>query len=280
MNQNYLVSIYDVINKELIHVQNKITMPIHRPFGITFNNSDIYIAQSTGIIVLNENLEQKLLLENLWHGIHQILVKDEHLFIVSPYMNCLKIYNLITNNMNYFKLKELSFSEFPERFIGKDKLSFSYDLNHFNSIFINENRVFLTAHNHQFPSFILELTYPDLKLIEKHENLGKCIHNVYVENNEIFYLDSMGSKTIRSTKGANVHVTNKDKMFLRGFDVTEDYFVVGMSPEATRHERLSGNACIVIVDRKNNQIVEEITIENVGSINDLKIYNPSQIIFA
>lgn len=274
MNEKNTLSICNTSNAEVIHVPSKTTVEGHRPFGITWNKKNIFVAQPTHIISLNKTLEQNvIMLHTLWYGIHQILAKDDKLWMVSPRLNALKIYDFKTTHLSYFSLHDNKMykNRVPAEFYCKDRLTYKNDISHYNSIFIKDDRLYVSAHNHDSPSFISEYKYPDLKFIKRHENLGKQIHNVYVEKDEIFTLDSLGSRSIVSTKGMCIKV-GKEGQFIRGLAVTKEFFVVGCFPyDPKRHSRKDGESFIALVDRNKKEVVKRFRVKDIGNINDIRI---------
>lgn len=267
MNEKNALSICDSDTEEIVHVPNKITIDDHRPFGITWDESRMYVAQPTSVLSFSKSLKTpQVVTKGMWYGTHQILHKYGKLFMVSPRIEAVVIYG-----EGYFLPGKGVQPELPAHFKDKDRLNYAEDVHHYNSIFVQEDRMYLSAHNHDKPSFIECYSYPDFKLLHTWGGLGRQIHNVYVEDGEIFYLDSLGSRAIRSTKGLHIPV-GQEGQFVRGLAVTPEVFVVGCFPyDPVRHKRRTGHAFLVIVDRKKQKVKKRIRVENVGNINDIRI---------
>ncbi len=273
MNEKNALSVCDLNTGDVTHISNRTIVEDHRPFGITWQDDKLYIAQPTSIVLLNKRLEHPVItLHGLWYGIHQILARDGKLWMISPRLNAIEICDLKTRDFSYFTLEDHKLRKLiPAECYLQDRLKFSNDISHYNSIFIKDDRLYVSAHNHAKPSFISEYSYPDLKFIKRHEKLGKQIHNIYVENDEIFTLDSLGSQSIVSTKGECIKIGTKGQ-FVRGLAVTKELFIVACFPyDPKRHTRRQGESFIVVVDRKKKEVVKKLRVKDIGNINDIRI---------
>jgi len=260
MNPDYLLHIYNTHTEELTRVVPKFKNHDLRPFGITWDNNHFYIAQPTHIIKLGKNLKsQEICLDNLTYGIHQILNKDGFLWMVSPRLNAIKRYSWKRKYMEYFFNHKWHPDPPPIK-----------DINHYNSIFISSKDLLLSAHNHNQPSFIERFTYPNLKFIKKYQ-IGRQIHNLFLENQEIlFTLDSLAQSLV-STNNDKIQI-GMPGQFIRGLAICEDYYIIGrFAFNGVRSDRKEGDAELVIVDRKSRNIVNVVKIHGIGDINDIRI---------
>ena len=268
MSRQALMRVLDLKTKKLNTLPNLYGTTPYKPFGMTWNNDHFFIAQSTNIV----DLDGLPIIENLWDSIHQILWKDGFLYMVSPHITCLKRYDFLNKKMDYLHLEDLTFKNEPPLVCrDQDKVKFQYDLHHFNSILIKNNRAYIAAHNYNQPSFILELEYPSFNLIKRHENMGYQIHNIHVENDEIFTIDSNGSGCIVSNKGSSIPIFKNENMFGKGLAVSKDYFITGYFPKETRANRENSDVCIVLINRATKKIDESITMKNIGSLCGIRL---------
>jgi hypothetical protein len=251
----------------------------HRPFGITWDNSHIFVANPTKIVALDKNLDfKKIVVRDLWYGTHQILCKEDSLFMVSPRIDGINRYNLRTKEMSYFlpfhknNPKGKWRAELPLIFKHKDKNNFSYDIHHFNSILIKDDRLYLSAHNYTKPSFITVFKYPEMEEIERIENTGIQMHGIGVVRDEVFWLDSSGHRALKSNKGLHIKIGDEVD-FVRGMVITDDWIIVAYFPydPYVRLQRKEGHSQIVAINRKNNQVERHFLISNVGNINDMRV---------
>lgn len=235
---------------------------IHKPFGITWNNKNILIAKSNQIISFNKSIKfDGTYLTGLPLAIHQILFIDNSLWMVSPRTNCLIKHNVYSNTLEYFY--DGKFKDHPH----------DGDTNHLNSILIQNNKMYVAAHNMGKTSFITVYSYPDFNKLFVYD-IGRHIHNLYVENDIVFTLDSFGSRCIVSTDGKSIPVLREiDQFYIRGLAVTEDHFFVGCFHCNTldREERMKNDSFISIVNKKTLNVDCRIYLPKSGDINDIRI---------
>lgn len=265
----HLFGIYDTLDDSLTYVES-LYRTYHRPFGISWSDTRLFIAQPNSIVSLPKDFSsQTLLVDGLSYGIHQILCRDGFLFFVSPQIDSLGRIDLTTGKTDYLYLA-------VESVFQKEKAG-GHDIHHFNSIYIGEDRAFVSAHNKEQPSFVIEFEYPSFQRVQTHYNMGCKIHGVYVEDHEIYTLDSQGSRSIISNRGHEFPVGEKG-MFVRGFCATPEVFVAGYFPELTRHKRNTGDSFIALIDRQTGQKTKEIRIADIGSISDLRILDQVDLV--
>jgi hypothetical protein len=274
-------SVFDTETKQLRHYPAIPGIPLElsedRPFGITWSQDELYVATPGRILVFDRQFKyKKTLLENLNFGIHQILLYDERLWMVSPRLNCLKIYSFKDGSMKYFRPKEQTISTGkPEKVIvpGREntpQCRYAYDWHHYNSILIKEDKLYLSAHNFNLPSFLMVFSYPGLVLQETIE-MGWKIHDIGVDD-AVYVCDSSGSRKVISNKGHAIPMgAHYEQSFLRGMVLTATHVCATHFPfNPKRADRRNGNAYLSIVDRKTGD-KQEYELKDVGNVNDLRV---------
>lgn len=144
----------------------------------------------------------------------------------------------------------------------------SKDRHHFNSLLSVGGRMYVAAHNAGHPSFIS--TY-DALTFQPGESLGavgKSIHGLAYDRGELFGLSS-ADRELRSNRGLRLTIANKG--FPRGFAVTRDLFIVGVSEIRNRGERMRGDSWLYIICRHSNSVLHTIQLPDTGGINDLRL---------
>lgn len=235
---------------------------IHGPFGITWSKNNLYILSFRSVCVFNKRLRFiGLLLNDLPVSTHQILYKNEILWLVNPLTDAL--IQCKNNHLSYFNLRTY---EFTDSHPSKD------DIYHFNSIAIKNDKLYTSAHHHKNPSFILQFQYPEMKFLNRTE-MGRQIHNIFVDDNEeIYTLDSAGSKCIISSGGKIIPIGVHRLQFMRGMAVTKDYFIIGVFKESThKQSRAHGNGFIKVISRKTLLLEKEFFIPNSGDLSDIRV---------
>ena len=256
-------SVFNVFeNGKIKKIHNDNFQDFHRHYGLTWNRKNIFVSQQTNILEYDKNFNFTRVVTNETHsGTHQILYKDDIIWVVSTNTNCIHRIHL-NGKKDYFLPLEGIYNKLPSEL---------EDTNHYNSILIIDDKLYISAHNRYEPSYILVYHYPSLRLIHRIEGIGRKIHNILVIKDEIFTLDSGGTQSLISNKGFSLKLGNPDQ-FLRGMACSEDYIFAGCFPwSEDRKIRTGGDSEIVIIDRKSMEISERITVKDVGNINEIRL---------
>ena len=236
-----------------------------RPFGITWNDEQLLVANHTQILAFGRNLRYlRTIGSSLQINIHQIAWHEERVWAVSPRTNSLISCSLNSNVDSYeFDLVDQKTLRYIPRFAAEHS-----DIFHFNSILFTDEHLIVSAHNFNNPSFINCYNKQALHLDFTYYGVGTHIHGLAKFQNELFWLDT-GSSRIRSSKNASHLLTRKG--YCRGFGVTEQYFVVGISETFQRDGRRLGDSWIQIIERESGDLLREFHIIDSGGINDLRL---------
>ena len=138
------------------------------------------------------------------------------------------------------------------------------DVHHFNSVWIDDDRLFLLGHNNG-PSDIWEMTYPGRRLVRKYR-IGHTAHNVWRERGALAVCNSSGG-TVETVDGSILCTTGG---FPRGAAIGTDCNVIGISSVANRSNRWLTSGKIHVYD-KAWQLRKEISLGFCGQVNDIRI---------
>jgi len=222
--------------------------------GVRFNLGEKYGQKKERVLVFDKNLK---LLGELFkkdiglNNVHQILLKDKKLWMMNSGKNRVDIFDFQSRKLKRWYPGFMRY----------------YNYNHFNSILINDNKLFLVAHNHSRPSQVYMYSYPQLKLKQK-LSLGSQAHNLYADKNEIYVCDSLGSMDVVSQKGSRYGI---GAGYVRGLAVSEAFVFAGSSKKAKRAERQSGDCHIFKFNRETRKLIKKINLKGAGNIYDIRI---------
>lgn len=234
-----------------------------RPFGISWRREHLFIANNRQLLVYDESLDFLHTHETPLHeNVHQLCVHGERLWAVSPRTNSLI-------GVSLFHEASVEFDIFRQRIGTYEPRSSkeSDDLKHVNSILWSGDSLFVSAHNFG-PSFIMEFDVESLSLRRIRRDIGGSIHGLAIDDGDLFWIDTEGN-AVRSADG--YHRPLHRHGFARGFAMTEDVFVVGISEVTDRRARIDGDAFIHIVERSTGALLSEHRLEGTGNINDLRL---------
>jgi hypothetical protein len=135
------------------------------------------------------------------------------------------------------------------------------DANHFNSLAVRDNRLFVMAHN-RGPSELLAFQLPDRHLVIR-TPLGEQAHNIRWRNG-IPLTCSSAEGVLVAADGWRVPVGG----FPRGLLFAGDETFVGISEIAERKDRDLSTGRVAVFDREWNR-VREIALEREGLVLDI-----------
>lgn len=237
-----------------------------RPFGITWNHDELYIANNRQLLVYDRSLrymrtEQIPLPQN----VHQLASYGGHVWAVSPFTNSLigvRPGQPISDWVEFDLLDVCT-----RAYTGRDGQR-ADDRAHFNSLLWTDSCLYVAAHNCGRPSFIVTYDTKTLSVRSIRPNCGQLIHGLALDGDELFWL-STGTAEIRSSAGRVIPLVQE--RFARGLAVTKDVFVVGFTKWRDRSDRFNEDAWIQLIDRQSGSAQSEIVLPDSGNINDLRL---------
>lgn len=195
------------------------------PFGVTWNDDNFFIGfrrhevkaknlpRLQRVIVYDKNLKK---VDEIRHGdlsdCHQVVWHDDKLWIVSTGSNSIIIWK---NDGSDWREWE-TWCPNPEKTSG--------DWNHFNSIWFEGDRVFVSAHNWERPGQVYEFEYPSRELVQIHE-AGRNPHNVFRWRNRLATLSSFTGE-LAFLDGQRHKIAD---WYTRGIAIADKYVLVGAS---------------------------------------------------
>lgn len=217
-------------------------------------------------IVLNKQLKvideikPKFPIRDL-HGIK--VIKDE-LWVTSCFDNIIGIYNFLDHSWRYW-LPETNINEIKEvnqDLISKLKNNKTKDVNHFNSININNNYLNLVAHNWG-ESEIYFYNLKNLQFIKKIK-LGIKSHDIWYRGDEIFTLSSQTGQII-SSKHFKLNVGG----FLRGFTSNKNRIFFGSNEFKSDKKNRKTSSFYIKSCNNNFKETKNYFFKGLGDVMDI-----------
>jgi len=236
-----------------------------RPFGITWSSSELFVANNRQLLVFDKQLEYlRTEPTPLQVNTHQLAYHRTRVWAVSPWTNSLiGVCPGKSANPLEFDLIEQNLRPYLPR-----NGSEADDMKHFNSLLWAEGSLFVAAHNLGRSSFILRYEEETLHLAAIQDEAGIAIHGLALYDGELFWI-STRTKEIRSSSGRTYPLFRQG--YARGFAMTPDQFVVGISEFRNRDERSGGNSWVQVIDSKQGTLTREFPLPDTGCINDLRL---------
>ncbi|MEQ9287547.1 MAG: hypothetical protein RIG77_11590 [Cyclobacteriaceae bacterium] len=151
------------------------------------------------------------------------------------------------------------------------------DVNHLNSIFICGEQLVLLLNNKSDLSEVYILNHLCKDKFELWETIKlnhRGCHNVYIENNYLYYNASEDGLFVRLNLIDQTQECIEFGGHTKGLSVTLKNFIIGVSEYAQQNERYHTNGSIAIIDKaqfKTKSIVPlQLGKESVGNINEIR----------
>lgn len=190
---------------------------------------------------------------------HQIDCFNDLLFIPETYSNLFYVYNLERGEI---------INKFPPNGVQtRDRSAGKYC--HFNSVLVNEDKIFLLAHNNTKKTgvksevYVLDFHDKNVENIIKTE--GSAAHNIAFKDNQLIYCDSLGSRLMW---GGESFFKNED-YFVRGLSLTDNEIAVGGSEFAKRENRSSKDGRIWFFDSDGNK-TGQLNLYQIGPVQEIR----------
>ncbi len=178
-------------------------------------------------------------------GCHQIDIYQGILYVCDTYNNrILKIDPYTKTHLDTF---------YPLGRLENGRNSINYG--HINSIFLEDNKVFLVCHNHTRTtnrnSQVLVLDH-NFSIKETINTSCDSAHNVIPYNNSFIICDSINGSLKLGDK-----IVFEAKCFTRGVCVTEDYILLGGSEYAERSKRENTEGYLFVLNKSNFKLINK-----------------------
>jgi hypothetical protein len=142
---------------------------------------------------------------------------------------------------------------------------------HFNSVHRAGDRVWIVAHNHDHPSEVWELAWPELELVHVHHTLAGWAHNAWDGEHGLVVCDSRSGRLHEALSRETLWSAEEEGVISRGLAVSEDQIIVGRSEFGTRGQRKVNDGGLWILDRHTLETVERMRFPGSGCVNDIRI---------
>jgi hypothetical protein len=142
---------------------------------------------------------------------------------------------------------------------------------HFNSVHRSGDRVWVVAHNHDRPSEVWELSWPELELTGIHATDTEWAHNVWDGALGLVVCDSGRGSLYETWSGETIWRSDENRTVSRGLAVGDDHLFIGRSEFADRGERLTNDGGLWVVDRATLSTVEQFRFPGSGCVNEIRL---------
>lgn len=195
---------------------------------------------------------------------HQIIcAPNDRIIATNTGRNCITLFDTNTRFYKDIRVNDV----YWDRLSKEDACG-----EHFNSVFLKDNHLYVLAHRFKKSSHILKYSYPDGCLIEKFETMHRFgLHNIWVDED---------GKLIacNSDAGELIHIQTNETLwssgsitYTRGLAATKDTILVGGSDIVSREHRNQSLSQLWVIDRKTYTTTDYLPLGNFGSVHEVRI---------
>lgn len=246
----------------------------HRPYGISWNDDNLFIANRRYICVYDKQL---YLVDKigplLGQNPHQLMFDGGDLWTVVTDTDCLLRYSLASGDKHYLHVPSgVVYDELPS--LG--------DTLHLNSAIRKDSKLcyVLGTDRRKSNSFLRKVTTRDGYVIAKSPTRAFQGHNLLVDGEDIWTLDTGRTQKV-------LHLSDSDKDyslscqaddFVRGMAATKDVVIAShFHRHARRYNRMHCNANLAVVDRDTGSVIGTHHLKGIGAVNDLRILGEADL---
>jgi DNA-binding beta-propeller fold protein YncE len=255
-NDNCDYAIYDLNLNKIIHRQSitqeldaidltGFNRPTFRPFGVTIDDSSVYIVSNDKLGKYNKQDHQfeSLIKVPLFVNTHQMVKDKDVIYVCNSSTDTIGIYNLNKQEYNFFDVNTFSFINEPSEPKNLD----IQNNKHVNSLFIDDDRIWFCLHNKGETSeygYFNKKTFATTIVCKA----GLQGHNIIVIDNFLYTLSSatgeLLSIDLNTKKESKRKIANPIFTFLRGLVYIDGKFLIGCSvnfktPSVIKHSYIA-----------------------------------------
>jgi hypothetical protein len=237
-------------------------------WGISWSKEEVFVAIEDSILFLSkENTVTQLVSDVEFRDIHQILFVDGFLYVTNTKNNTI-------NRIDLFDEKIKKIDWICDNVKIGEKIG-----NHVNSIYCHDNHFYVCFHNWGLRPAEIRKYDKNFDLCEIYKGIGFQNHNIHIENNTLYSLNSQGKNLIKlDLKTKRVKFKKIDTCLYgipescsygRGLARTENNFFIGLSKEAVRDKR-NDLAWIIALDNNLNY-VDKLCLPEECQLKDIRV---------
>ncbi len=195
---------------------------------------------------------------------HQIICAPNNWVIATNTgRNCISLYD--PNNGFH---KDIRINDIHWDRLGKDNTCGE----HFNSVFLKNDRLYVLAHRFKKNSHVLEFSYPDCTLLERYEIKQRSgLHNIWVDDDGNMIACHSDAGELIEVKTNETIWASGSSYYSRGLAATKDIIIVGDSVITTRENRKTSPSELWIIDRKTLNTLDYLSLGPFGSVHEVRI---------
>jgi len=249
-----------------------------RPFGIAQSKNNIFIASNANIVRFNNKTLEPIdiVCDTGVINTHQIAYHQGYLYRTNTSNDTISKINLDNLEEIHFSFKDMSIVDILDKPINH-RIKNNH---HINSLLIHEDQIYVMAHNNYVTESEIFRLSLDFKKIHSVAKLGRCHHEIIIQNGLLYSLDtSRGFLIILNLSNGNqsIHTivesstNNNPDMFLRGMALIDDKLEIIASVDSiSSNLQISGNAIRITFDI-NSYSITKMPIDDLSIVTCIQV---------
>ena len=194
---------------------------------------------------------------------HQIVCTDAHVVATNTGRNCVTVFQ----QDNFFS-RNYWFDDVRWDRKGTHNCCGS----HLNSVYLHNQRLYVVAHNFDRGSDVLELRWPDMKLVKRYRTTALAAHNVWVTDDQrLIICDTMRGALIDARSNEVLWKCEEPNAMTRGLACDDKHVYIGRSEQSDRRGRRESDGGIWIVDYKRWKTRDYIHLPGIGNVMEVRL---------
>jgi hypothetical protein len=200
---------------------------------------------------------------------HQILCINDHVLATNTGRNSLSVIN-----KSDWAARQYHYSRARWDRYGADVIVG----NHLNSIFCDDQYLYVLASNFNNKSFIIKIDPDNFKSIDIINCPSSYMHNLWVQDrNNIISCDTMNAGLLEIKNNKPLWKCPEEEILTRGLAATEEVIFVGASQRTQRDSRPKGETGIWTISNSDFKTIDYHHIGNFGGVHEVRVVGARDI---
>jgi hypothetical protein len=194
---------------------------------------------------------------------HQILCTGDRIVATNTGRNCLTVFRTDDWFYRHYWIDQHRWDR-----MGTDEACGS----HFNSLFLQNDTLYVVAHNHNRGSAIVRLAWPEMELLGIDETPTLMAHNLWVtDEGQMIVCDSMRGTLVDVVTGDVLWQCDMPQVVTRGLACDGNHVFIGHSAIGPRAERVDRDGRVWIVERASWTTVDSLRLPGSGNVHEVRL---------
>lgn len=142
---------------------------------------------------------------------------------------------------------------------------------HFNSVHVQDNLVYVVAHNYARYSTVWVFEWPGFALVDVIPTRSEWAHNILVLPDDMVVCNSKACTLYSVEAKEDIWRFGQEKYMTRALAANEECLIVGLSGMTSRGNRLNSHGGFCVLDRKTLRTLETYLFHEIGNVHEIRL---------